>query len=132
MIAEWQVGQMLWSLIWFTMFFLWIWLVVRVFADIFRDHELGGAAKVIWIIFVIFLPFLGVFCYLLARGNGMAQRDIKQAQDADAAMKEYIRNVNGPGGGAGAAAEIEKLAALKAQGVLSEEEFQAAKAKALG
>ena len=132
MIAEWQVGQMLWSFIWFTMFFLWIWLVVRVFADIFRDHSLSGVAKTVWIIFVIFLPFLGVFCYLLARGNSMAERDLKQAQDADAAMKQYILNTTGGADGGGAAAEIEKHAALKAQGALTEEEFQAAKAKALG
>ena len=132
MIAEWQVGQMLWSFIWFTMFFLWIWLVVRVFADIFRDHSLSGAAKCMWIIFVIFLPFLGVFCYLLARGNGMAQRDLDQAKAADAAMKDYILSTTQGAGGGGAAGEIEKLAALKAQGAITEEEFQAAKAKALG
>jgi hypothetical protein len=129
-IAEWQVGQMLWSFIWFTMFFLWIWLVVRVFADIFRDHSLSGVAKTLWILFVIFLPFLGVFVYLIARGSSMAERDIKQAQDADAAMKQYIRTTVDTTGGA--SAEIEKLAALKAQGVLTDEEFQAAKAKALG
>jgi hypothetical protein len=123
---------MLWSFIWFTMFFLWIWLVVRVFADIFRDHELGGGAKTLWIIFVIFLPFLGVFCYLLARGNGMAQRDVKQAEEANAAMQSYIRSTVSSGGAGGAAEEIEKLAALKAQGAITDEEFQAAKAKALG
>ena len=130
MIANWQVGQMLWSFIWFTMIFLWIWLVIRVFMDIFRDHTMGGVAKTLWIIFVVFLPFLGVFVYLIARGNGMAERDIKQAQDADAAMKQYIRSTVDTSGGA--SAEIERLAALKAQGVLTEDEFQAAKAKALG
>ena len=130
MFAEWQVGQMLWSFLWFTMFFLWIWLVVRVFMDIFRDHTMSGVAKTLWILFVIFLPFHGVFVYLIARGNSMAERDIKQAQDADAAMKQYIRSTVDTSGGS--AAEIEKLAALKAQGVLTDEEFQAAKAKALG
>src|SRR3954447_2253015 len=128
LIAEWQVGQMLWSLMWFTLIFMWIMLVIRVFADIFRDHTMGGFAKTLWILFVIVAPFLGVFVYLIARGQSMAERDMKQAQDADAAMQSYIRTTVST---ASPAEELEKLAALKAAGTISDAEFETLKAKAL-
>ena len=63
-----------WTVLWFTLFFIWIWLLIRVFADIFRSHDLGGFAKALWVIFVIVVPFLGVFIYLIARGRGMEDR----------------------------------------------------------
>ena len=66
--AEWGTGQVFWSMIWFFLFFIWIYLLIMVFADIFRSHDLSGIVKAIWIIFVIFLPYLGVFVYLIARG----------------------------------------------------------------
>ena len=64
---EWHVGQVFWSLLWFTLFFIWIWLLIVVFADIFRSHDLGGFAKFLWVLFVIVVPYLGVFVYLIAR-----------------------------------------------------------------
>ena len=67
-VAEWAVGQVFWSMLWFFLFFIWIWLLITVFADIFRSHDIGGFAKFLWVIFVIFLPYLGVFVYLIARG----------------------------------------------------------------
>src|SRR4051812_25107261 len=117
---------MLWSLLWFTILFMWIMLVIRVFADIFRDHSLSGVAKTLWILFVIIAPFLGVFVYLIARGHSMAERDLKQAQDADAAMQSYIRSTVSTGS---PAEELEKLAALKAAGTISDAEFETLKAK---
>ena len=73
-------GQVLWSMLWFFMFFIWIWILITVFADIFRSHDLSGWAKAIWVIFVIFVPYLGVFVYLIARGHKMSEH----AQEAAA------------------------------------------------
>ena len=73
MLAEWHVGQVFWSLLWFTLFFIWIWLLIVVFADIFRSHDLGGFAKFLWVLFVIVVPYLGVFVYLIARGHKMSE-----------------------------------------------------------
>jgi Short C-terminal domain/Phospholipase_D-nuclease N-terminal len=127
--TDWGVGQFLWSLLWFTMFFIWIYLLILVFADIFRSHDLGGFAKFLWVLFVIVFPYLGVFVYLIARGHGMQRRNIDDAQAADAAARAYIRDATGSGGSA--ADELNRLADLKAKGVISEEEFQQAKSKVL-
>ena len=77
--SEWAVGQVFWSMIWFTLFFIWIWLLIMVFADIFRSHDMGGFAKFIWVLFVIVLPYLGVFVYLIARGHKMGEHAMAQA-----------------------------------------------------
>ena len=69
MLAAWQVGEVFWSMLWFTLFFIWIWLLISVFADIFRSDDLGGWGKALWSLFVIVLPYLGVFVYLIARGH---------------------------------------------------------------
>ena len=69
--SEFGTGQVFWSMLWFAVFFIWIWLLITVFADIFRSHDLGGFAKAMWVIFVIVVPYLGVFVYLIARGNKM-------------------------------------------------------------
>ena len=130
-LAEFGTGQVLWSFIWFTLFFIWIWILISVFADIFRSDDLGGFAKTIWIIFVIVLPYLGVFVYLIARGKGMQERNIAAMTAAQQAQAEYIKSVAGSGS-TSSAEEIARLADLKDKGVLSEEEFAAAKAKALG
>ena len=125
--ADWGVGEFLWSLIWFTLFFIWIWLLITVFADIFRSHDMGGLAKTLWVIFVIFVPFLGVFVYLIARGHKMSEHAMQQAQAADAAQRAYIQQAAGTGGSA--ADELARLADLKAKGVIDEAEFQSLKAK---
>ena len=72
--AEWGVGQLLWSMLWFFMFVIWIWMVVVIFSDIFRSEDLSGGSKALWSIFIIFLPFLGIFAYLIARGGKMSER----------------------------------------------------------
>ena len=131
--AEFGTGQVFWSMLWFFMFFIWIWLLIIVFGDIFRSHDLGGFAKAIWVIFIIILPYLGVFVYLIARGHKMAEHAQEAAVAQDAAARAYIQSVAGTGGGgAGAADEISRLADLKAKGVITDEEFAAGKAKALG
>ena len=80
-------GQVLWSMLWFFMFFIWIWLLITVFADIFRSHDMGGVAKFLWVVFVIFIPYLGVFVYLIARGHKMHEHAIEAAQAQDAAAR---------------------------------------------
>ena len=129
--AEWGTGQVLWSFIWFTMFFIWIWLLIMVFSDIFRSHDLGGVSKFLWIFFVILLPYLGVFVYLIARGHKMGEHAVADAKARDEAAQAYIRQTVGATGGASTAAELEKLASLRDSGVLSAEEFEAQKAKLL-
>ena len=128
--AEFGTGQVFWSMLWFFLWFIWIWLLIVVFADIFRSHDLSGWAKALWSIFVIFLPYLGVFVYLIARGGKMGEHAAQQAAAQEAQMKEYVQNVASSGGG-GAADEVAKLADLRDKGVISEDEFQQAKAKAL-
>ena len=128
--AEFGTGQVLWSIIWFTLFFIWIWLLIVVFSDVFRSHDLSGVAKTLWVIFIIFLPYLGVFVYLIARGHKMQEHAMEAAKAQDAAMRSYIQSTVTDGGGS-TAAELERLAALKEKGTISEEEFQQLKAKAL-
>ena len=130
--AEWGTGQVFWSMLWFFLFIMWIWLIVAIFTDIFRSPDLGGWGKALWCIFIIFLPFLGVFVYLITRGHKMQEHQIEAFKQQDAAMRQYVQSVAGSGGGSSGADEIAKLADLRAKGVLSEEEFQQAKAKALG
>src|SRR4051794_33090601 len=126
--TEWGAGQVFWSMLWFFLFFVWVWLLIAVFSDIFRSHDLGGGAKALWSIFVLVLPYLGVFVYLIARGHKMQEHAVQGAQAQDAAARQYIQSVSGS---AGAADEIARLADLKSKGLLTDEEFQAAKAKAL-
>ena len=91
LIAEFGTGQVLWSMIWFFMFFIWIWLLIVVFSDIFRSDDMGGLAKAIWVIFVIVLPYLGVFVYLIARGHKMQDHMVSAAKAQDAAQRQYIQ-----------------------------------------
>jgi len=129
-LAEFGTGQVLWSIVWFTLFFLWIWILIAVFGDIFRSDDLGGFGKTLWIIFVIVVPYLGVFIYLIARGKGMQERSIAAALAQDAATRRYIQSVAGSGP-ASAADEIARLSDLRDKGTITEEEFQQLKAKAL-
>lgn len=88
--AEFGTGQVLWSIIWFFLFFIWIMLIFQVFGDIFRSHN-SGVSKALWTIGIIFLPYLGVFLYLIVHGSGMAQRQAQSMQKNDEAMQAYIR-----------------------------------------
>ena len=128
-LADFGSGQFFWSMIWFTLFFIWIWLLFIVFGDIFRSKDLSGVAKALWVIFVIIVPYLGVFIYVIARGGKMQEHAVQRAQAQDQAMRQYVQSVAPAGGSAD---EIQKLADLRAAGTITEEEFQAAKAKALG
>lgn len=128
MLAEFGTGQVLWSIFWFFLFFMWIMLLFYVFADIFRSDDLGGWAKTLWVLFVVVLPYLGVFVYLIARGDNMARNSAKAAQAQDAAAREYIRSAAGT---TSTADEIAKLKQLHSDGAISDAEFESAKAKLL-
>ncbi len=118
------------TMLYFFLFIIWIWLLITVFIDIFRSRDMGGFAKALWVIFVIVLPFLGVFVYLLARGGKMHERAAAQAAQQQKAFDTYVRQAAGSEG-ADTASQLSKLADLKAQGVLTDAEFEAQKAKVL-
>jgi hypothetical protein len=124
---DWGVGEFLWTLIWFTLFFIWIWLLIVVFADIFRSHDMGGWAKAFWVIGIIIFPYLGVFIYLIARGGKMHEHAVADAKAMDTAQRQYIQEVAGSSGSP--AAELERLANLKSQGVIDDAEFQRLKSQ---
>ena len=116
-------------MLYFFLFILWIWIAVMVVVDIFRSHDMGGFAKALWFLFVIFLPYLGVFIYLIARGGKMGER---QAADAAAQQKAFDSYVRETAGSADVATQLEKLAGLRDKGVITAQEFDAQKAKLLG
>jgi hypothetical protein len=119
--------DLFWTMLWFFLFFIWIWLLITIFSDIFR-REMSGWAKAGWIFFLIVLPLLGALIYLIANGGDMQVRQAKDYAAMEAAQQDYIRQVAGSGG---TADELEKLAKLRDSGALTEEEFAAQKAKIL-
>lgn len=125
--ADYPFLDILWTMLIIFAWVIWFWLLITVFSDLFRRHDTSGFAKVLWIIFVIVLPFLGVFIYLIANHEGMTERSMKQAQAQKAQMDDYVRSV----AGGGAAAEIEKAKGLLDSGAITQAEFDAIKAKAL-
>ena len=128
MFAAFGVGQVVWSLVWLTLVFMWMVLLLRIVADIFRSSDLSGWAKAGWLLACLFTAYLGVFAYLIVRGGGMAEREMAAVQAQDDAARAYIRSA----AGGGVADELERLAALRDKGVLTDEEFAQLKAKALG
>src|SRR5215471_19066502 len=114
-------GELLWSMLWFFLFFIWIWILIVVFGDIIRSHDMGGWAKALWAIFIIFVPYLGVFVYLIARGGKMQEHAAQDAQAQDAQMRAYIQNAAGSSGTP--AEEVARLADLRDRGVISDAEF---------
>ena len=127
--ADYPFLEVMWTMFVFFAWVIWFWILITVFADIFRRHDTSGFSKVLWIIFVIVLPFLGVFIYLIANSDGMAERNIEKAQKQQEQMDAYVKTVAGSGG---AAAEIEKAKGLLDSGAITQAEFDAIKAKALG
>ena len=117
------------TMLWFFLFIVWIWLLIMVFVDIFRSHDIGGWVKALWVIFIIILPFLGVLVYLIARGGKMQERAAKQAAEQQKAFDQYVKQAAGSGGSS--ADQLSKLADLKSQGVITDAEFEAQKAKIL-
>jgi Phospholipase_D-nuclease N-terminal/Short C-terminal domain len=118
------------TMLYFFLFIIWIWLLIMVFMDVFRSHDMGGVAKALWVIFIIILPFLGVFVYLIARGGKLHERAAEQAAQQQKAFDQYVRQAAGTPG-SDTASQLSKLADLKSQGVLTDAEFEAQKSKIL-
>lgn len=122
--------DIIWWFLWIFFFMAYLFALFAVIGDLFRDHKLNGWWKAVWIIFLIFVPFLTLLVYLIARGNGMAKRSAKQASELQSAQDAYIKSVADPGG-ASAADEIAKAKGLLDAGTITQAEYDALKAKAL-
>ena len=119
--------DLFWTILFFFVFFLWIFLLIQVIIDIFRSHDMGGLAKALWVLFIIILPFLGVLVYLIARGGKMHEHQLQAAKQQQQAFNSYVKEA----AGTNSADELAKLADLKDKGVITNEEFEAQKAKLL-
>ena len=119
--------NIVWTMLIIFAWVIWFWLLITVFSDLFRRHDIGGGSKALWVIFVIVLPFLGVLVYLIAQGDHMAQRNMTQAKAQQEQMDAYVKSV----AGGGSAAEIERAKGLLDSGAITQAEFDQIKAKAL-
>jgi uncharacterized membrane protein YcjF (UPF0283 family) len=128
-LANYNFASFLWDVLVIFAFVIWFWLLVVVFGDVFRRRDISGWGKAGWIILVIVLPYLGVFIYLIAEHDGMAERNTQQVQAQQAVADEYIRSVSGSGG---PASEIETAKNLLDSGAITQAEYDSLKAKALG
>jgi len=126
--ADYPFLNILWSMIIFFLWVAWIWVLILILSDVFRRHDLSGWGKAGWTFFLIVLPFLGALIYLIAHGDGMAERRAQDVQGQRAQMDDYVRSVAGSGG---AAAEIDKAKQLLDSGAIDQAEYEALKAKAL-
>jgi len=117
-----------WTILMIFLWVLWIWVLVYVFIDIFRSRDLSGWAKALWFVFVLILPLIGVLVYLIARGDKMHERAVRQAQQQDEAARRYIQQA---AGAPNTADQLAKLADLRDRGVITADEFEREKAKLL-
>jgi ABC-type multidrug transport system fused ATPase/permease subunit len=118
-----------WSMFIFFLWIIWIWILITVFIDIFRSRDLSGWAKALWVLFVLFIPLIGVLVYLIARGGKMHERAVQQAQRQDQEFRAYVQEAASP---ESSADQLAKLASLRDRGVISAEEFEREKTKVLG
>jgi hypothetical protein len=125
--ADVDFGEALWLAFEIFLFVIWIWILITILMDVFRDHEMSGWGKAVWVLFLVFIPVLTALVYLIARGGGMRERQIKAQAEAKQHMDAYIRETAGES----SADELHKLNDLKDKGALSQEEFDRAKAKLL-
>ena len=128
LLADINLGEGLLLVLEFFLLFAWIWILISIIGDLFRDHKLSGVAKAVWVFFLVFLPFLGVLLYLIVRGNEMRDRAVKAQEQKEKEFGSYVREQAQTGGPAD---ELHKLNDLKEKGALSAEEFDKAKAKLL-
>lgn len=123
--TNWGVGEVLITMLYFTCLFIWIWLAISVFIDIFRSRDMGGLHKAVWVVAIIAFNLLGVLAYLIVRGGKMHEHEIEAAKAQEAAMQNYIRNA----AGTTPADELHRLADLKDRGVIDQAEFDKLKSK---
>ena len=119
-----------WTIFEFFLWVIWIWILIMVFIDIFRSHDLSGWAKALWFLFVLFIPLIGVLVYLIVRGGSMHERAVAQARHQDADFRQYVQQA-AASSPASTADQLSKLADLRDRGVISAEEFEREKAKVL-
>jgi hypothetical protein len=126
--ADYPFLEVLWTMLIFFLWVMWFWLLIVIIGDVFRRRDIGGGKKTIWLIFILFVPFIGVLAYVLSNSDGMAERNMERARSQRAQMDDYVRETAGSGG---AAAEIDKAKQLLDSGAITQTEFDAIKAKAL-
>ena len=127
LIADYSFGEALLTVLWIFLFVAWILVLFTIIGDLFRDHQLSGWWKAVWILFLIFIPFLTALIYLIVRGQGMRDRSIKEQADVRHHFESYVRET----AGTSPVDELHKLNDLKEKGAISSEEFDRAKAKLL-
>ncbi len=128
--SSYPVLSIFWTMIEFFLWVLWIWVLIWIFIDIFRSHDLSGISKALWFLFVLFIPLIGVLCYLIVRGGSMHERAVRQVQQQDAETRSYIQHAVAESP-ASTADQLSKLADLRDRGVITAEEFDREKAKVL-
>lgn len=128
-LADWQVGEVLWTFIWFTFIFIWIWLTISIFIDIFRSDDLSGWSKALWVLFIFVIPLVAILIYLIVRGDKMRAHAMQAAKEQDEAAQAYIRQAAGTA--SSPADELHRLADLKDRGVIDDAEFDRLKAKVI-
>jgi ABC-type multidrug transport system fused ATPase/permease subunit len=128
--SSYPLFNVFWTMLEFFLWVIWIWILIWVFIDIFRSHDLSGWAKALWFLFVLLIPLIGVLVYLVARGGSMHERAVQQAQQQDAEFRSYVKQA-AAGSSASTADQLSKLADLRDRGVISAEEFEREKAKVL-
>jgi hypothetical protein len=128
--SEWGTGQVFWSMLYFFLFFIWIWMLFAIFGDIFRSPDLSGWGKAAWSLFVIVMPYLGVFVYLIARGKKMNEHTMDEARRRDEMFRGYVQDVvsTTPAAPSGVD-QLSALASMRADGIIDDAEFARMKAK---
>jgi len=125
--ADYPFLEVVWTMLIFFAWVIWFWMLIAILSDVFRRRDMGGGKKTLWVLFVVFLPFLGVLVYLLVNHDSIAERRAQDERGARRELDEHIRSVSS----GGSAAEIEKGKQLLDAGAITQEEFDAIKAKAL-
>ena len=126
--ADYPFLDVFWTMVIFFFWVIWIWILVTVLIDLFRRHDIGGGSKALWTLFVIVLPYLGVFVYLITQGKGMAERRADEIRASQASFDQYVREA---AGSSGPSDQIAKAKELLDSGAIDQAEFEALKAKAL-
>ena len=129
-LSSYPLLNLFWTMLFFFMWVIWIWVLITVFIDIFRSHDLGGGAKALWFLFVLFIPLIGVLVYLIARGTGMHERAEQRAQRQDEQLRSYLQQSAGSPQDS-TADQLTKLAGLRDSGAITADEFEREKAKVL-
>ena len=124
-----DLWELMVSIFWFMLLVAWFWLLIAIISDVFRDEELSGWGKGLWCLFVVLLPWLGVLCYLIARGRSMGERSVRQAARNEEHFRSYVRDV--AGSGTGVADELERLSRMRAEGTISDADYELAKQRVL-